>query len=158
MTAPQSSFELQRNPFGRLVLTDTGGTQHVGVIPVRAFPISGPGRGLSLMSADGHEIVWVDDLATLDAPARALIEEELSLRDFVPEISRIVSVSSFITPSNWHVLTDRGETTFVLKGEEDIRRLPGTMLLIADQHGVQYLIRDLSALDRASRRLLDRFL
>ncbi|HYF59096.1 MAG TPA: DUF1854 domain-containing protein, partial [Burkholderiaceae bacterium] len=29
---------------------------------------------------------------------------------------------------------------------------------IADRHGVQYLVRDVSALDRHSRKLLDRFL
>ena len=56
-------------------------------------------------------------------PLRGLLEEELALRDFVPEITRIHSVSSFGTPSTWEVETDRGATSFVLKGEEDIRRL-----------------------------------
>jgi hypothetical protein len=32
------------------------------------------------------------------------------------------------------------------------------MLLIADSHGINYLIRDSQALDAHSRRLLDRFL
>jgi hypothetical protein len=46
----------------------------------------------------------------------------------------------------------------VLKGEEDIRRVAQSTLLIADSHGIQFLIRDLTALDNASRKLLDRFL
>ena len=66
--------------------------------------------------------------------------------------------SSFGTPSQWTVETDRGYTTFVLKGEEDIRRLKGSALLIASGDGVQYGIADMAALDRASRRLLERFL
>jgi hypothetical protein len=40
-------------------------------------------------------------------------------------------------------------------------QLPGDIpfhRLVADRHGVHYLIRDLSSLDRHSRRLLDRFL
>jgi hypothetical protein len=41
----------------------------------------------------------------------------------VPKIRRLKSVSSFATSSQWTVETDRGETTLVLKGEEDIRRL-----------------------------------
>ncbi|MDM7463769.1 MAG: DUF1854 domain-containing protein, partial [Tepidimonas taiwanensis] len=49
-------------------------------------------------------------------------------------------------------------TRFVLKGEEDIRRLARDVLLIQDSHGVQYLIRRPLELDRHSRRLLDRFL
>ena len=42
--------------------------------------------------------------------------------------------------------------------EEDIRRLSGTVLLVTDGHGVQFLIRDLAKMDRYSRKLLDRFL
>jgi len=45
-----------------------------------------------------------------------------------------------------------------LKGEEDIRRVSAQTLIVADAHGVQFLIRDLPSLDAASRKLLDRFL
>lgn len=47
----QASFQLRRDAYGRLVLTDESGARHVGVTPVRAFPISSPGEGLSLVSA-----------------------------------------------------------------------------------------------------------
>jgi hypothetical protein len=56
------------------------------------------------------------------------------------------------------VSTDRGPAELVLKGEEDIRRLSQTRLLIADANGIQFLVRDLNRLDRHSRKLLDRFL
>jgi hypothetical protein len=46
----------------------------------------------------------------------------------------------------------------MLKGEEDIRRLSQTQLMISDTHGIQFLIRDIGTLDGASRKLLDRFL
>jgi hypothetical protein len=46
----------------------------------------------------------------------------------------------------------------VLKGEEDIRRLRDGGLIITDSHGVTYRVHDIRALDRASRKLLDRFL
>ena len=151
-------FELGRDGFGRLRRVLPDGTEHTGVVPVRAFPIAAPAEGLSLMSADGHELAWIDRLDALDAPRRELIEHELASREFVPEILAIRSVSSFATPSTWSVDTDRGPTTLVLKGEEDIRRLARTSLLIADRHGVQFLVRDIGALDRPSRRLLDRFL
>ena len=76
----------------------------------------------------------------------------------MPVIERIVEVSSFATPSTWTIVTDRGETRLTLKGEEDIRRLTPPALLIADSNGIQYLIRDRSALDAQSRKFLDRFL
>ena len=143
---------------GRLVLTDAAGQQHVGVVPVRAFPLAAPDEGVSLVGTEGHEIVWIAHLQDLPPAVRALLQEELALRDFVPEITRLESVSSFGTPSVWTVQTDRGDTSFILKGEEDIRRLGLTGLLIAGSQGVQYSVRDMTALDRGSRRLLERFL
>lgn len=150
-------FTLHRDAYGRLVFR-AGDEEIVGVVPVRAFPIAAPEEGLSLVSPDGHEVAWTDRIADLPAGLRTLVDEELASREFVPEIRRIVGVSTFATPSAWEVETERGMATLILRGEEDIRRLPGGMLLIADSHGVQFLIRDAGRLDSASKRLLDRFL
>ena len=153
------AFGLARNLHGRLVLTLADGVAHEGVTPVRAFPIAAPKEGLSLIGTDGHELLWLDSLDPLAAPIRALIEEELEAREFVPTIEKIVAVSSFSTPSTWDVETDRGPAQLVLKAEEDIRRLGGrTRLLIASGDGVQFRVPDTNALDRPSRRLLERFL
>ncbi|WER46761.1 DUF1854 domain-containing protein [Cupriavidus sp. WKF15] len=155
---PDTEFTLTRNAFGKLVLTLGNGTAHEGVVPVRAFPIGAPDDGIGMMSTDGRELAWIPRLDGLSGPQRFLVEEELAAREFMPEIQRIVSVSTFATPSEWTVQTDRGQTTLVLRGEEDIRRLAGSTLLISDSHGIHYLIRDLMALDRHSRKILDRFL
>ena len=151
-------FQLQRDSYGRLVLTTGNGERHEGVTPVRAFPIGAPDEGISLVNFEGHEVGWADQLADLPAAERELITEELASREFVPEIERIVAVSSFACPSTWQVVTDRGTTELVLKGEEDIRRLSQTRLLIADSHGIQFLVRDIGELEGHSRKLLDRFL
>lgn len=151
-------FQLHRSPLGKLVYTDDAGKTVDSVVPVRAFPISAPAEGIALVTADGHEVVWINQLSELPETTRSLLEEELAGREFMPEISRLHHVSSFATPSTWSVETDRGPTTFVLKGEDDIRRLNASTLLIADSHGVHFLIRDLHRLDATSRKLLDRFL
>ncbi len=157
--SPAPSFQLARNPHGRLVLTLADGTAHEGVTPVRAFPIAAPGDGLSLVGADGHELLWIPRLEQVTGPARQLIDEELAVREFVPTIEKIVAVSSFSTPSTWQVETDRGPASLVLKAEEDIRRLGGrTRLLIAGGDGMQFRVKDTAALDRHSRKLLERFL
>ncbi len=155
MTTP--NFQLRRDPHGRLVL-ESDGHIHDTVVPVRSFPVSAANEGIALVGPDGAELAWIDRMADLPDDMRALLEEELSSREFMPEISQIRHVSSFATPSRWQVETDRGAAVLLLKAEEDIRRLSSTTLLIADAHGVQYLIRDVPALDRASRRMLDHFL
>ncbi len=153
-----SPFDLQRDAFGRWVLQMPDGTRHAPVMALRAYPVTAPDSGVALMDADGHEIVWIDELAQLDASLRAQVQQALNEREFLPEILQLTEVSSFATPSTWSVVTDRGATQFLLKGEEDIRRLTGTVLLINDANGVQFMIRDLAAMDRHSRKLLDRFL
>jgi hypothetical protein len=151
-------LELERDAFGRLVLTDAEGVRHPGVVPVRAFPLTAPDDGISLVGGDGRELVWIDRMDALPAPLRQLLDEDLRARDFAPTLLKLHGVSSFGVPSTWRVSTDRGESSFVLKAEEDIRRLEGGELLIASAHGVQFRIPDVKALDRASRKLLERFL
>ena len=153
-------FRLARNPLGRLDYTAADGTRHEGVVPVRAFPIAAPSEGISIVSTEGKELAWIDHLDQLAANERALIDDELASREFVPVIHKLLRVSTFSTPSTWDLETDRGPTQLVLKGEEDIRRLPGNRasLLITSGHGIVFLVRDLLAMDKHSKKLMERFL
>jgi hypothetical protein len=157
--ATTNSFALERNSFGKLILTNALGERFEGVVPVRAFPVQSPEDGISMVSLDGQEVAWIDQLKDVSQPAQALIQEELATREFMPVIQKIVSVTSFSTPCTWKVETDRGDTEFVLRGDEDIRRIGANgALLVADSHGIQYLVRDHLALGASSRKILDRFL
>jgi len=149
---------LMRDSLGRLVFIDEAGAEHVDVHAVRAFPITAPSAGISLMDSAGRELFWFTSLAAIPEEDQALLMEELAAREFMPVIKQISSVSSYATPSIWLVQTDRGETRLRLNGEENIRRVAGNTLLISDANGVQYLVRDSSQLDKQSRKLLDRFL
>jgi hypothetical protein len=153
-----TSFQLRRDSFGKLVLTTPEGEEHVGVAPVRAFPIQSPLHGISLVRDGGKEVAWIDDLDALPPAVAALVREELEGRELMPEIVHIKRVSSFATPCTWYVQTDRGDTEFVLKVDEDIRRVGEASLLVADSHGIHFLVRDMFGIDKHSRKILDRFL
>lgn len=163
-SVPVVAVGLEQDRFGQLVLVDAAGRRHAGVHPVRAFPLSaavqsaGEEALISLLGRDGHELLWIERFDQLDAASRALLKAELASRQFMPRILRLLDVSSFSTPSNWQVETDRGATQLELKSEDHIRRLPDGRLLIAGGDGVSYLVDNLVALDRHSRRLLERFL
>lgn len=160
-TASGSSdaWVLERTPFGKLVLTNAQGECFEGVVPVRAFPIQAPEDGVSVVDVDGHEVAWIAQLGALHASAQEMLRQELTRREFMPVLQRIEAVSSFSTPCTWTVQTDRGRCEFVLRGDEDIRRI-GTAhgLLISDAHGIHYLVPDQFALDAHSKKILDRFL
>ena len=148
---------LYRDAFARLVMIDAAGREHVGVEVVRAFPISEPDRWISICDADGHEILALDDTRGLPEEIRAILLDELAKREFVPLIRRIVKVWDQTDPQEWHVVTDRGPTSFCVDSDEDIRRLQPRQVLIVDGHGIRYLIPDTLQLDSRSRRILDRF-
>jgi hypothetical protein len=140
-----------------LVLIDAEGVRHVGVEPVRAFPITEPGKWISIRDAAGRELVSIDDLNDLPPAVRKTLEDDLAQREFMPHIERIVRLSGDTEPAEWDVQTDRGPVRFVLKTEDDIRRLDDQRVLIVDAQGIRYLIPDLLALDSHSQRILERY-
>jgi hypothetical protein len=157
MNHHQNLHTLERDTLGRLILIDASGVRHVGVYPVRAFPITAAGAGISIMDQSGKELCWFDAVSAIPELELDLIEDEMAAREFMPVIEKITKVSTFATPSIWDIETDRGPTRIRLKGEEDIRRIAGNTLLIADSNGLQFLIKDATRLDKVSKKLLDRF-
>jgi hypothetical protein len=116
-------FGLTHDARGRLVLIDSTGARHVDVMPVRLFPISDAHHWISICDSNGRELAYVEDPATLSAASKQALLEELNRREFIPHIDQIIHVSSNIEPSEWTVETDRGRTRFILKNEDDVRRL-----------------------------------
>ncbi len=155
--SPLHPVRLERDPWGQLVMTTADGQMFTGVAPVRAFPISDPDHWISLCDEHGQEIVRIDDIASLAVNVRKTIEQELSQREFVPVIRRILSATHH-EPSDWTVETDRGQTSFQLNNEDDVRRLDADQASIVNAHGIRYLIKSVRKLDSGSRRILEHFL
>ncbi|NNM81892.1 MAG: DUF1854 domain-containing protein [Burkholderiales bacterium] len=147
--------EIAIDSFGHLVLVREGIAEPA--FPVRAFPVTSPEKCIALMSQEGKLLAWIEEISALPANQQEVLRKALRSREFMPEILRLESVSGFVSPCNWKVSTDRGETTFTLGSEDDIRRINSATLIVSDRHGVNYLLRP-EKLDRHSRKLLARFL
>ena len=147
---PTSDFGLSIDAWGRLVLSDADGRRHVGVEPVRAFPLTVAGRWIALVDEKGRELVMVEDLARLDPDVRNLLERELASREFVPILGKVVRIIGDSTPCEWEAETDRGETRFTLDSVDQVRRLGPSRVLINDARGLRYQILDPAALDPAA--------
>lgn len=155
---PRDSFTLERDDWGALVLIDEEGVRHSPIEPVRGFPLSDPDRWVSLCSGSGRELVVVEDLAVLEPKSRRILADELARREFVPLVHRILSLPVDSEPTEWHVETDRGTTTFQLNSVDDVRRLGAHRVLVVDARGIRYLIEDTRLLDPLSQRVLERYL
>jgi hypothetical protein len=158
MSVNALNIQFDQSLTGRWFFVSEEGVRYEHVLAVRSFPVAAPDEGIALVDVEGKELLWIPHLSQVPANARANIEKAITQREFMPQILKLYGVSSFVTPSTWDIETDRGRTSLLLKGEEDIRRLSGTVLLVTDAHGVQFLIRDLAQMDRFSRKLFDRFL
>lgn len=158
MATAITEFDLHRDDAGRLVLTTPSGAQHVGVEPVRAFPLTEPERWIALLSADSRELVTIDDLTKIAPAVRQLVLSELADREFLPRIERVVRVQSTKEPEIWDVVTDRGPVQFLLGDSEEIRRLGPHRAILLDVHGVRYYIADSRQLDQRSQRVLSQYL
>jgi hypothetical protein len=138
-----------------LIAVDDAGQEFVGVVPLRLFPLSDPDCWIALLGEDGREIAVISDPKELDESSRKLLEVELGRREFVPIVRQILWVSGNSEPCSMRVDTDRGRTEFVLKNDDDIRRLGPSSVLIVDSHGIRYLIPNRDALDPYSRRIVE---
>ena len=151
-------FSLNRDGREQLVLVFDDGEKHSGVQVVRAFPLSDPERSISILDAAGKELLYFDSLGALPEPCRTIVRDELSRREFLPIITRVLNDPPDSEPTEWIVETDRGRTSFVLESEDDVHRNDRNQVTIVDSNGIRYLIPDPRRLDRGSRRVLDRFL
>ena len=52
-----TNFGLSYDAWGRLVLIDAEGCRHVGVEPVRSYPLSDPSHWVSICDPNGREIL-----------------------------------------------------------------------------------------------------
>jgi hypothetical protein len=152
---PASTVTVHRDAWGHLVVKDRNGQEYAGVAAIPLFPVTDPDRWISLVSSKGQEIALIEDLGQLEDAQRAIVHEELTFREFVPRIRRVSSVSAMTEPCEWQVETDRGQTTFVLKSEEDIRRLSVHTVQIVDGNGVRFRVDDTRLLDARSRRFIE---
>jgi hypothetical protein len=100
----------------------------------------------------------VTDSAELDPKTRDQLAAELARREFIPLILGILRVVQGGVSTQWFVKSDRGDTSFELTSEDNIRRMGSEGALLVDSHGIRYRIASLPQLDARSRRILRQFL
>lgn len=155
-----SEMEFARNDGGILTL-NLSGTFYPNVILQRAFPISRPSEYIAVKEAAEHrdmgkELGIIKNLADLSEKNRALVEEELEIRYFVPEITKIISLKDEYGSVYMTVATTAGEKKIVVPNQtSNFIRLTQDRFLILDVDGNRFEIPSLERLDRKSVRLLE---
>ena len=132
------------------------------VVIRRSFPVTAPSEFLSVREPDtrkkgrGSEIGMIRHLDVFDKATVDLINAELDLRYFTPEIKRITAAKEKFGYCYWEADTSAGHVSFVLNNPfGNIRKLEDGRILIADMDGNCFLIPDPEALDRQSYKVIE---
>lgn len=130
--------------------------------PYRAFPFTHSDRFISIRTNQGNEgkeIGMIEDLKSLPDEYRKMIEEQLELRYFMPEIIRIHSIREEYGYSYWDVVTDRGECRFTTNMSAGTAvSLSDIRMIIKDVDDNRFEIKDIRKLSASELKMLDLYL
>jgi hypothetical protein len=121
----------------------------------RAFPWSRPGQFVSIRSAEGSELVLIDDVSALGEHQRQIIEHYLEGSVFIPQVQHVDQVDVRFGYQQWRVRTDRGPVEFRVQEREDIRFLPDGRFSVRDADGNIYVLPPRDQLDETSRKAIE---
>ena len=113
LTKENAKFE--RTPGGFVKLTYKDKT-YDRISVYRTFPVTMPDEFISIREADekAREIGVVEKLSDLEPETAKMLKEQLDLRYFTPEITKILDIKTEYGYGYFHVMTTYGECRFTI--------------------------------------------
>jgi len=121
---------------------------------VRCFPWSERTRHISIRDNEENELLYVDDLQSLDEDSRRALEGALTTAGFVIDVIGVESVVEDFEMRCFKVRTPHGPRSLQTALDAWPRVAPNGEVLLEDVAGDIYRIPPVEKLDRRSRRLL----
>jgi Domain of unknown function (DUF1854). len=164
-TLSPESLSFERNRNGYLDMVAQGKT-YCNVRCTQLFPLSDPQRYIVVSHMQGQssmqDIGIIKDLKGLSSSARDLVEAEINIGYFVPEILSVRSIDKSKgnrSLETWTVETDRGEKTFQLaSAKENVTISDKGAVFIVDTEKCRYKITDYQALPSIMREKVEKYL
>lgn len=150
-----ATFELRRED-GRLQCRLPGQTEWTEAKLLRMFPHTLPREWIAVLGPFGKEQGVLLNLEGMSRENRDLVLDELDRRYLTTRIVRLLSGKRRFDVMQWTAETARGKVSFITRGMRDQMQqpMPG-YVIFSDVEGNRYEIPDVTALDPASRRLLE---
>ncbi len=158
LTKENAKFERTPGGFVRLTYKDKT-YDRVGVY--RTFPVTQPEEYISIREADekAREIGVIETLSALEKDQEEMLREQLNLRYFTPEITKIFDIKTEYGYGYFHVMTTYGECRFTIHtGGGSVVSLTDTRIVITDLDGNRFEVPDIMALTTTERKKLDLFI
>lgn len=164
MTPENSWFSLSAGGLISLKIINAEGNEEFfeRVVIRRSFPVTAPDEFLSVREPDsrikgrGAEIGMIRNINIFDKDTVKLINDELEVRYFTPEIKKITSAKEKFGYTYWEAETTAGNASIVLNNPfSNIRVLEDMRIFISDMDGNCFVIPDPSKLDKLSYKYIE---
>ena len=143
--------KLRLDESGHLEGTIEGGEPLADLRARAAFPFTRPGEYIELRTAKDDSLGFIRRLDELDPDSRAAVAKAVQLQHFVPRVQRVLSIKDKHHLFTWHVVTDRGETTFITRGRrQNVEETSNDEYIVTDTEGSRYRIPRIPDLDAKS--------
>ena len=121
----------------------------------RTFPFTRPNQYISVSDSDKKEIGFILDLDELSKEYREIIEEELSVRYFTPEIIKVNNIKEEFGYYYWDVVTSSGPRKFTIQGgHSNMKTIDEIHLLVIDVDGNRYKMEDVNKIESKYLKLI----
>ena len=132
---------------------------YLSVQIARAFPLSDSERYIGLRDSADKDIGMLLSLDGLAADSKAVVEEELSRRYFLPRVLTINKVKKEYETVTFDVVTDRGPRVYTVQNmRESSQEIQPGRVLITDRTGARFEIPDVRAAGKEVLAVMGRVL
>ncbi|TNJ65326.1 DUF1854 domain-containing protein [Paenibacillus hemerocallicola] len=145
-----------RKTEGQMLAMTVDGTEHPAVYVHCSFPHTNKRIYLSIRTHDNKELGMIRSLDDFPKATADLIEEQVTIRYFAPEITKVVKIKEEFGYSYWETETTAGICRFTVRsGGGHVKLVTDSRLLISDVDGNRFVIPDLERLSEKEYRMVE---
>ncbi|RXZ80428.1 DUF1854 domain-containing protein [Paenibacillaceae bacterium] len=145
-----------RKTEGDMLSVTVGDELHPVVYVHCSFPHTNKRMYLSVRTAENKEIGMIHSLDDFPEAVAQLLEEQLQIRYFTPEIEQIIAVKEEFGYSYWEAETTAGLCRFTVRsGGGNAKLVTPVRLLVTDVDGNRFVIPDMNRLTDKEYRMVE---
>jgi hypothetical protein len=145
---------------GQMLMVQVNDEKYPAVYLHCSFPHTNRREYISVRTSENKEIGIIKSLDE-DFPKHtvSLLEEQIKMRYFAPEITKLIGIKEEFGYSYWETETVSGSVRFTVRsGGGNVKLVTDRKLLIIDVYGNRFVIEDIKHLSEKEYRLVEMYI
>lgn len=141
---------------GQMLSVTVEEEEHPSVYVHCSFPHTNRRIYLSIRTIENKEIGMIRSLDDFPEETSELLEEQVQIRYFAPEITKVVTVKEEFGYAYWEAETTAGVCRFTVRGGgNNTKLISASRLLITDVDGNRFVIADINSISEKEYRMVE---